>query len=238
MTEALPPVAILAGGLATRMRPLTEKVPKSMLEVAGEPFVAHQLRLLAGQGITRAVICAGFLAEQIMDFVGDGGKFGIEVRYVLDGPVLLGTGGAICKALPDLGAEFFVTYGDSYLLGDYAAVYRTFKQSGCPALMTVFRNQGAWDTSNAAFDGTRVRYIKRAPTPDMAYIDWGLGVFRATAFSAYPADTKFDLAEIQESLSAQGQLAGFEATHRFYEIGSMEGLSAADALLRAQNLRG
>src|SRR4051794_4872944 len=138
------PVAILAGGLATRLRPLTETIPKSLVEVAGEPFLAHQLRLLHSHGIRRATLCVGYLGEMVREFAGDGARFGMEVTYSFDGPELRGTAGAVRQALPLLGPAFFVLYGDSYLPCDYAAVERAFLESGKLGLMTVFRNEGQW----------------------------------------------------------------------------------------------
>ena len=237
MTE-MPPLALLAGGLATRLRPLTEQVPKAMLEVAGEPFIAHQLRLMRRERISRVVICAGYLAEQIEAYVGDGGRFGLSVSYRIDGPRLLGTGGALRAALDRLGDEFLVMYGDSWLDTPYAPVVEAFRASGQPALMTVFRNEGQWDTSNVWFENGRVRlYDKRERLPQMHHIDWGLGMIRAEALAARPANEPFDLAEIYSDLSRAGRLAGYEVTTRFYEIGSAEGLRETDALLRkAQSL--
>ena len=220
------PVAILAGGLATRLRPLTETIPKSLVEVAGEPFLAHQLRLLRAAGITRAVICAGYLAEQIEAFAGDGRRFDMEIAYSLDGPTLLGTGGALRQALPFLPGEHFLTvYGDSYLPCDYAAVARTFLESGKRGLMTVFHNRGQWDTSNVEFrDGELVRYDKKDRTPAMQYIDYGLGGFHKSVFEAIPENTPRDLASIYQELLAAGDLAGVEVKQRFYEIGSFAGI--------------
>ncbi|MCB1744576.1 MAG: NTP transferase domain-containing protein, partial [Gammaproteobacteria bacterium] len=126
-------IAVLAGGLATRMRPLTETCPKALLEVAGEPFVFHQLRLFARNGLRRAVLLTGYLGEMIEDAVGDGGRFGITVDYVPDGETLLGTGGALRRALPHLPGQFFVTYGDSYLDIDYGAVADAFDPAAYPA---------------------------------------------------------------------------------------------------------
>src|SRR5579872_5855079 len=136
------PVAILAGGLATRLRPLTDKIPKALVDVNGEPFIAHQLRLLASRGIPRVVLCLGYRGEMVRDFVGDGWEFGLQVNYSFDGPELRGTAGAIHQALPLLGDSFFVLYGDSYLPCDYAAVEQAFLTSGKTALMTVFCNEG------------------------------------------------------------------------------------------------
>jgi NDP-sugar pyrophosphorylase family protein len=219
------PVAILAGGLATRLRPVTEKVPKSLLDVNGEPFIAHQLRLLKANGITRVVLCVGFLGEMVRDVVKDGHAFGLEVKYSFDGPSLLGTAGALKRALPLLGRAFLTLYGDSYLLCDYAAVARTFEESGKEALMTVFHNEGQWDTSNVEFENGRIlAYNKKERTPRMQYIDYGLGAFTAKAFERVPAEQAFDLADLYQAVLADGELAGMEIAQRFYEIGSPAGL--------------
>jgi MurNAc alpha-1-phosphate uridylyltransferase len=219
------PVAILAGGLATRLLPLTEKVPKALLPIHGEPFIAHQLRLLAGGGVTRVVMCVGYLGELIQEFVGDGYRFGLTVDYSFDGPTLRGTAGAIKQALPQLGPEFFVLYGDSYLPCDYRAVQTAYQASEKEALMTVFRNAGQWDTSNVDYSGGRIwAYDKKSPTSGMHYIDYGLGVFRASVFAAMLDSQPNDLADIYRDLLARGALAGFEMQQRFYEIGSAAGL--------------
>jgi NDP-sugar pyrophosphorylase family protein len=236
MTD-MPPLALLAGGLATRLGTLTKQVPKAMLEVAGEPFIAHQLRLLRRERIPRVVICAGYLAEQIQDYVGDGSRFGLTVTYKIDGPRLLGTGGALRAALAELGQEFLVMYGDSWLDTAYAPVVDAFRQSGLPALMTVFRNNGQWDVSNVWLEDGRIRlYDKRERLPQMQHIDWGLSMIRSVALASRPADQPFDLGHVYSDLSRAGKLAGYEVTTRFYEIGSIEGLRETDALFRAQIL--
>ncbi len=225
MTERLPPVAILSGGLATRLRPLTETIPKSLVEVLGEPFIARQLRLLKRGGIGKAVVCAGYLGEMIRDYVGTGDRFGLEVEFVFDGELLLGTGGAIKKALPYLGDSFFVLYGDSYLKCDFGAVRAAFESSGKQGLMSVFFNNGQWDTSNVEFrDGKILDYDKKKLNPRMRYIDYGLGVFRASAFDAVPPNEPYDLYKLYKLLLSRGELAAFEVKERFYEIGSFEGL--------------
>jgi NDP-sugar pyrophosphorylase family protein len=219
------PVAILAGGLATRLRPITEKIPKALVDVAGKPFVVRQLDYLRRQGITRVVLCLGYLGEQVEAVVGDGSAFGLEVRYSWDGPRLLGTGGALKQALPLLGEQFFVFYGDSYLPIDFRAVERDFLSSGKLALMTVLKNGDRWDKSNVLFrDGGIAEYNKRAPRPEMAHIDYGLGVLSASVLENVPANEPFDLADIYRNLSVQGLLAGHEVFERFYEIGSHKGL--------------
>jgi N-acetyl-alpha-D-muramate 1-phosphate uridylyltransferase len=229
----MPPIAVLAGGLATRLRPITEKIPKAMVEVAGEPFIAHQLRLLRREGINRVVLCVGYLWEQISEFAGDGSRFGLSITYSVDGPRLLGTGGAVRTALDQLGPEFLVTYGDAWLDIPYGPVVAAFRQSGKPALMTIFRNVGQWDASNVWFESGRIRlYDKRQRLPQMQHIDWGLGMVKAHLVAARPAGVPFDLAEIYSELSRSGELAGYEVDTRFYEIGSSEGLLETDLLLR------
>jgi NDP-sugar pyrophosphorylase family protein len=228
------PVALLAGGLATRLRPITEKIPKLLVEVAGEPFFSHQIRLLKKNGLTKIVLCVGYLGEQIVAQYGDGSKWGVQIDYSFDGEKLLGTGGALIRALPKLGESFYVLYGDSYLPIDYQAVGRAFLASGQPGLMTVFENHEAYDVSNVWFEDGRIRlYSKKEKPPQMRHIDYGLGVFRADAFAACARDTVVDLAAVQSELSRAGKLAGYELKERFYEIGSPAGLQELDALLRA-----
>lgn len=219
------PVAILAGGLATRLRPITENIPKAMVEIEGEPFVAHQLRLLHSRGVDRVVLCLGYLGELVRQWVGDGTRFGLSVQYSFDGPRLLGTGGALRRALPLLGGPFFVMYGDSYLPCDLAAIASAYHRAAMPALMTVFRNAGQWDTSNVEFrDGRIVAYSKRLLTPAMQHIDYGLGILSPGLFDEIEAEA-FDLAELYERLIREGRLAAFEVQERFYEVGSFAGLA-------------
>jgi NDP-sugar pyrophosphorylase family protein len=229
------PVAILAGGLATRLRPITEKIPKSLVPVAGKPFLAHQLELLHSRGIRRAVLCIGYLGEMIQrDFGAE--AFGVKLDYSFDGPKLLGTGGAIKRALPLLGEEFFVLYGDSYLPIDYAPIAETFHRSGKLGLMTVFRNEGLYDTSNVVFaDGEIKVYDKKARLPDMRHIDYGLSLFKTAAFDSYSADQPFDLADVMGKLVREKQLAGYEVRERFYEIGSPAGLAELETLLTSKS---
>jgi N-acetyl-alpha-D-muramate 1-phosphate uridylyltransferase len=223
------PVAILAGGLATRLKPITATIPKSLVEVAGRPFAEHQLELLARHGLTEIVFLVGHLGEMVRDVIGDGARLGVRVRYVFDGPAARGTGGAIRAALPELGGAFFVLYGDSYLECDYEEIERVFIASGKSGLMTVCRNDDRWDRSNVLMrDGRIIRYDKAGRTPDMRHIDYGLGAFKASAFASRtsPDEAAFDLASLYQELLANGDLASFEVPTRFYEIGSPSGLAA------------
>jgi NDP-sugar pyrophosphorylase family protein len=227
------PVAILAGGLATRLKPNTEKVPKLLVEVAGEPFFNHQIRLLRQAGLKRIVLCVGYLGERITEVYGDGSKWGVQIEYSFDGPNLLGTGGALIRALPMLGDAFYTLYGDSYLPVDYQSVGRSFLESGHLGLMTVFENRERYDASNVWFeDGRIVRYDKKVKLPQMRHIDYGLGAFRAKAFDGFPRDSVVDLAEVQGSLQKRGQLLGYEVFQRFYEIGSHAGLAELNQFMK------
>ena len=229
----MPPLALLTGGLATRLRPHTLKLPKAMIEVAGAPFIAHQLRLIRREGVPRVVLCVGYLGEQVEAFVKDGNQFGLAVDYCYDGAHLLGTGGALRNALPVLGPEFLVMYGDSWLDTSFAPVVAAFRESGKSALMTVFRNAGRWDVSNIWYENGAIRrYDKRERVPQMQHIDWGLSVVKAELLAQRAADTAFDLAEAFSDLARRGELAGYEIATRFYEIGSAEGWRETDALLR------
>jgi NDP-sugar pyrophosphorylase family protein len=222
-------VAILAGGLATRLRPITETVPKALVDVGGKPFIVRQLSYLHKQGISRVVLCIGYLGDMIRDVVGSGESFGLRVSYSEDGPKLLGTGGALAKASPLLGDDFFVLYGDSFLPVNFSAVQDAYEKSKQPALMTVLKNQNQWDKSNVLFvDGQLLEYNKRTPRAEMTYIDYGLGVVSASVLEQHPVGQPFDLADVYKNLSLQGQLAGAEVHERFYEIGSHTGLKEAE----------
>ena len=219
------PVAILAGGLATRLGEIARDTPKSLVDVGGKPFAVRQLELLRRNGIEDVVFCLGHLGEQVKAAIGDGSAFGLRVRYSCDGDRQLGTGGALRKAAPLLGPAFFVLYGDSYLECDYQAVAAAFAASGRAGLMTVLRNDGRWDRSNVLYaDGRIVRYDKVNATPDMRHIDYGLGVLKASVLDAHPSDGVLDLVTVYQGLVARGDLAAYEVSTRFYEIGTPEGL--------------
>ena len=233
MPTRILPAAILAGGLATRLRPVTEKIPKSLVEIAGEPFIAHQLRLLHSRGLRRVVLCIGYLGEMIEDYLGNGAAFGVEVSYSPDGAQLRGTAGAIAQARHLLGDRFFVVYGDSYLPCDYTAVQTAFEAGAKPALMTVYPNGDRWDSSNVEFaEGRILNYDKKNRTSAMRYIDYGLGVFEASCFDAIPPQGTHDLASLYQDLLRRDLLTGCEVTQRFYETGSFQGIEELSAYLK------
>jgi NDP-sugar pyrophosphorylase family protein len=229
------PVAILAGGRATRLGQLAETVPKALVDVAGRPFIEHQLALLRRRGLRRVVLCLGHLGGQVQAHLGDGARHGMTLAYSHDGPTLRGTGGALRHALPLLGERCFAMYGDAYLDIDYGAMLADFLARPEPALMAVLRNEGRWDTSNVLFrDGRLIRYDKDAPSPDMRHIDYGVALLRRAAVERIPADRPSDLADLYRDLVAEGRMAGHEVERRFYEIGSQAGLEEARAHLAAR----
>jgi N-acetyl-alpha-D-muramate 1-phosphate uridylyltransferase len=228
----LPPVAVLAGGVAKRLRPLSLTIPKSLVKIAGRPFIDHQMELLRRQGACKVVICCGYLGEQIEEHLGDGAEYGLGVSYSYDGNELLGTGGAIKKALPQLGDVSMVLYGDSYLPIAFRPIADAFRMSDAGGLMTLFRNDGRWDTSNVEFnDGIIRSYDKINRTAAMRHIDYGLSVFRREEFNAWPADKPFDLAAMLQALLAAGRLKAFEVNERFYEIGSPAGIEEIERFI-------
>jgi NDP-sugar pyrophosphorylase family protein len=225
---------ILAGGLATRLGPITKDIPKAMIEVAGRPFLWHQLTLLRRSGIRQVLVLVGHLGDAIRQHFGDGSALGISIEYSFDGPTLLGTAGAIRRALPLLPQQFFVLYGDSYLTCNYADVQAGFQRSGTPALMTVYRNEGRFDKSNVEFDGRRIlQYDKRNASLAMHHIDYGLGAFQREVFSRLPEGQSYDLAVLYSDLLQSRELGAYEVHERFYEIGSLEGLRDTAAYLES-----
>ncbi|AMV24144.1 D-glycero-alpha-D-manno-heptose 1-phosphate guanylyltransferase [Gemmata sp. SH-PL17] len=229
MTDlASTPVLILAGGKATRLGDVTKAIPKALVPLAGRPFVDHQFEDLYEQGVREVIMCVGHFADQIRDYVGDGARFGLRVRYSEDGPTLRGTGGAVRRALPLIGDGCFVLYGDSLLDVDYARVFDSLSHTAL-GLMTVFHNENSFDKSNVLFQrGRLLRYSKQDATPDMTHIDYGLSLLRRAAIERIPAGQPSDLAELYSALVATGEMVGFEVTKRFYEIGSPSGLREAE----------
>jgi NDP-sugar pyrophosphorylase family protein len=226
------PAALLAGGLATRLRPITEAIPKAMVDVAGRPFIDHQLDLLRRRGVRRVVLCLGHLGERVRDHLGDGSRFAMDLRYSFDGEKLMGTGGALLRAGALLGDSpddaFWVMYGDSYMDIDYPATLEFFQRSGADGLMTVLQNGDRWDKSNVVFrDGKLLRYDKKNTTPEMSYVDYGVALLQKRVLDRIPADRPFDLAALYSTLVEEEKMVGYEVTNRFYEIGTPAALEEA-----------
>jgi NDP-sugar pyrophosphorylase family protein len=228
----LPVAVILAGGLATRLRPKIVRVPKALVEVADQPFLVHLFELLRCKGITRVVICLGYLGEQIVDLVGDGHEYGLRVEYSFDGPTLLGTAGALKKAAPLLDETFFVLNGDTYLDCDYLAAYQAFAASNKAGLMVIYRNQNRGEPSNVSFaNGKILRYDKKNPSPEMQYIDCGLGLLDREVLEHVPEGQPYELGQLFQTLLKDGQLTGYEVSRRYYEIGSIKGITETNEFL-------
>lgn len=225
-------LVLLAGGLATRLKPVTETIPKSMVEVAGKPFIEHQLLLIKNNGIKNVIICAGKFGDMIQDFTEKNNSFDLNIKYSFDGSKLLGTGGAVKKALKFTGDNFFVMYGDSYLTTDFIEVGNYFQSEGANGLMTVYRNEDKFDKSNVEFaDGKIIKYDKRSTDDKMKFIDYGLGIFNRRAFDDFKDQEVFDLETVYQGLLKKDELTGFEVKDRFYEIGSFKGLEETGKFL-------
>jgi NDP-sugar pyrophosphorylase family protein len=221
------PIALLAGGMAKRLGAVTEKTPKSLIEIEGRPFIEYQLKGFAKAGFSHIVICVGNLSEKIIDFVGNGKRFGLQISYSHDGENQLGTGGALKKALPLLGGNFFVQYGDSFLNFNYQKLEREFLRNLNPCQMAIYENRNDYDVSNVKIcEGERINYSKSSPKLDMTFIDYGCMILEIKAFEDYEAPENFDLSKYLECLSESGLLRGYQVQDRFFEIGSLQGIQA------------
>lgn len=230
------PLAILAGGYATRLGPLTKEIPKCLIEINGRPFVDWQLDLLVKNGYSEFVFCLSYKSELVQKHLGDGTSRGVNIQYSLDGETQLGTGGAIQKALPKLGDVFGVIYGDSYLQINYTEVEKSFLSSRFQAQMTVYENKNQFDSSNVEFvNGKLINYEKDSNNSHMHHIDYGITFFREAAFRPWGDSSSFDLSEVCHELATRGKLRGFEVFERFYEIGSREGIEEFSQYLRGAN---
>jgi len=225
-------VVILCGGLATRLGDVTSKNPKCMISIAGQPFIFHQIHQLLRQNISEIFLCLGHLGDKVEQYLQTKSYPGLDIHYIYDGEQLLGTGGCIKNAITYLPEEFFILYGDSYLDINYAEVYNTYLFSEKSALLTIYKNQGLWDSSNVEMENNKIKlYSKKNINNNMAYIDYGLSIISPKVFDKINLDIPFDLSVIYEYLSKRKMLASFEAKNRFYEIGSKKGIVELDNYL-------
>jgi NDP-sugar pyrophosphorylase family protein len=224
-------VAILAGGLASRLGEITKKLPKSLIEISGKPFIFHQLDILKSQGVKNVVLCVGHLGQMIESAVGDGRNFNLSIKYSYDGDKQLGTGGSIKKALHLLDPNFFVLYGDSLLPINFEKVQQSYNEKRL-GLMTIIKNDNAWDLSNVLYlDGKLIEYNKINPKANMKYIDYGLSILNKNAFDYFIHEQIFDLSDLFALLSSKSELSAFEVNERFYEIGSKKGIQETEDYL-------
>jgi NDP-sugar pyrophosphorylase family protein len=226
---------ILAGGLATRLRPITENIPKSMVRIGNKPFLEYQVELLRNMGVVDLILCVGHKSDMIVEYFGDGSNLGVKINYSHE-DTLLGTGGALRNAGNMLKDRFFVLYGDAYLDVDYRDIADYFNRMRYPALLTVYKNEGQFDTSNVSFlDEECVLYDKHNPSENMRFIDYGLSIMTKKIIEQYIAsDMFYDLADCYNALSLKNDLLGYEVKERFYEIGSKFGLQEFKEFIRRQ----
>jgi NDP-sugar pyrophosphorylase family protein len=231
-------MVILAGGLGTRLGKRYEKVPKSMIQILGKPFLQYQIELLKENEIKRLLLCIGHLGDQIKTYFNDGSKFGIDIQYSEEGADLLGTGGALKKAEPFLDEHFFLMWGDSYLLLDYIDIRDVYFKTGCEGLMVVYKNYNDRVKSNVIVEEDKIAlYDKWNSYDDMIYIDNGLSVLNKVILDEIPSNKVFAVEKIFKKWSQEGKLAAYETEQRFYEIGSNKGLMEFKALVSRKNSR-
>lgn len=231
-------MVILAGGLGTRLKPVTEEIPKSMVQIQGKPFLEHQLNLLRRCGISDIVLCVGYLGEKIKDYFGDGKGFGVKIKYSEETEKLLGTAGALKNAVNSLDDTFFLTYGDAYLILDYRGAMGYLKKFNKLGLMVVFKNFDLYDKSNVVVEGDLIKvYDKQKRAPDMVYIDFGVSVLKKKALDLVPKGKAIDLEELYHELIRRRELLAFETQQRFYEVGSQKGLKEFERLISSGQIK-
>ena len=218
-------IVVLCGGKATRLYPLTKKIPKSMIRFEGKPFLEQQLDLLKKNRIFDIVLCVGYKAEQIKKYFGDGKNFGVEIKYSSDKKKLLGTGGALKKAENLLEDSFLVMWGDSYLPFNFQKAIKFFKKSNKSGMLIVFKNLNKYEPSNVEVKNNLVKsYSKKRKTKKMKYIDYGISIYRKEVLKHLPKNQICDLTKLQQALIKKRQLLAYPAEKRFYQIGSPDGL--------------
>lgn len=225
-------IVILAGGLATRLHPVTKRIPKSMVEINGRPFLEYQIDLCKKNGVEEIVLCVGHLWEQIRDYFGNGRAFGVNVIYSVENK-RLDTGGALKNALPHLDEKFFVMYGDSYLTSSWQEMAEFYIRMKVLGLMSVYRNNHQLAPSQLMIDkeGFITEFTKKDFRPEMEYIEYGLNIFPRSIINQIP-EKSFPISRYFDLLIRQHQLISYESKERFYEIGCLEGLEITQELLK------
>lgn len=217
-------IAILSGGLGTRLGELTRNTPKSLIQIAGKPFLEYQLDFLKKAGIENILLCTGHMGKQIENIFGNGNRYGVNIKYSHEEKPL-GTAGALKNGEDKLKDPFITLYGDSYVFLDFSEMTSYFQSQDKLALMTVFRNSDRYDRSNTAIQGHLVKeYSKKNRTGDMEYIDYGVNIFRKSVLEMIPENQFCSLEELFPKLIEEEQLLAYEVHQRFYETGSPEGL--------------
>ncbi|HYB45419.1 MAG TPA: sugar phosphate nucleotidyltransferase [Nitrososphaerales archaeon] len=229
--------AILAGGLGTRLRPLTDLVPKGLIRVNGRPFLELKLEQLKANGIDDVILCVGHLGEMIEEHFGDGSRFGIRIRYSRDGKELLGPVGAVKRAEHLLEGEFFVTYGDNYLRLDYGKMMALLKSSGKLGVLAVYHNRGAYGTSDVEVSEGRVTTFQKNPTRKLEWINFGIYALRKKALDLVAPGSPCDESEFFNLMIGRRELLSYEATERFYEIGNVESLNEFETFMAGRARR-
>jgi|SRR5579872_2302769 len=219
-------IVVLAGGKATRLYPLTKDIPKSLIPINGIPFIVHQIQLFKKNNISEIVLCVGTFSDKIMEYLGDGSKFGVSIKYSIEDPSrLLGTLGALKKAYDLLDEHFFVIWGDSYLETDFDKVLEAFLKSGKIGLMTAYKNENKIEPSNMSVRDNMVIGYNKKQNRDFEYVDYGLSIFKKNALNFFPEGQNLDLSELNTKLISLNQLAAFVVSDRYYEVGSFQGIN-------------
>jgi D-glycero-D-manno-heptose 1,7-bisphosphate phosphatase len=220
------PLILLAGGRATRLKHLSNNVPKFLMPTRqGLSFADVQFGWIRAQGFRKVYVSVGYLGEKVVEYCGDGRKYGLDIQYFFDGDSPLGTGGAVRRIVEATGCDlFFVLYGDTILQLDAREVLVTFARSGFEGTMTVLRNPPAGHRPNADLQSSGLRYSKTSPQTSWSHIDYGFLILRRSALLGFPRSGAYDLAEDLEALSMRGRIGGVEVSEAFNEIGDPEAL--------------
>lgn len=221
-------IVIMAGGMGTRLRPLTYEIPKPMVVVGGKPYLYYQLKYLQKFGYTDVLILIGYLGHYIQDYFKDGDDLGLNISYSIENEPL-GTGGALKGAQSLLQEVFMLIYGDSFLPIDLKNLENSFNYSSMAGMVVVYDNRENTDvTSNIAVDAqdTILKYKKNSNDHDLNYVDAGISIFNKNVCDLIPDKKKKSLEEeIFPSLVEQRKLFAYITNQRFYDIGNIQRLS-------------
>jgi NDP-sugar pyrophosphorylase family protein len=226
-------VAVLAGGLGTRLRPITDRLPKCMTPVGDKPFLYYLLQLFKEKGTDEVILCTGYLGEQIEEYFGNGKNMGLRLLYSRENGCLLGTGGALKLAEPILHDSLLVVNGDTYLNIDYKTIYEDFNMSKAQALIVA--SQCPTDTCGdlAVDDNFNVTAYDKTNPVGKDYVNAGvMGLKRDILAEVNPAQVVSLEADIFPNLISRGDVRACITAKQFYDIGSFSGLGIFERTIK------
>ncbi|MEK6939173.1 MAG: sugar phosphate nucleotidyltransferase [Nanoarchaeota archaeon] len=222
---------IVAGGLGTRLRPLTETTPKPLLPIRGKPIIEHVIRNLKKHGIKNIIISIGYKAEQVQEYFGDGNSWGVSISYALETEPL-GTGGAVKLASKHLAKPFFLVWGDNLMDVSFSRMEQEFLSAGTPLIMALTHREDVENFGVAKLDKNKIITFVEKPKREDApstLINAGAFIIDPSCLSLLPEGKSSIEKDCFEKLAPLGKIAAFIHRGQWFPTDTLEKYHHANA---------